>query len=412
MSAEIAKILFVIDEPGTLLAIQQLLQNDNWECRFADNGGAALEILSKDSYELVIADQSLSQTGGSELLQTIRQLHPQTVRLLLTEQTQPDNNVECLATGCAQQILPHPWIDQEFKEIIRSALRQSALQKEYSPEFQTLINSIPLLPTLPESYSRVRSCIVGDEVDIEKMATIINQDVSISTILLHWANSALFGQRFQVDTVKKAIIVLGTDIVQNLILSEAINRTVAANIPVIKGFDLQLFKKHSMATAVIARLLLKALYSTDKNRQDRAFIAGLLHDMGILAAASFFPRQFEHSIEAAQNRPCSLVEAERQCYATSHAEIGAFLAEWWSLPPLLVNAIAWHHQPRSTPVDEEIVVATFLANRLSCQFSYSGGFETVPQEIPQDYRNLFFLDEEAIEILQNECDKTVLTLLH
>lgn len=412
MSAEIAKILFVIDEPGTLLAIQQLLQNDNWECRFADNGGAALEILSKDSYELVIADQSLSQTGGSELLQTIRQLHPQTVRLLLTEQTQPDNNVECLATGCAQQILPHPWIDQEFKEIIRSALRQSALQKEYSPEFQTLINSIPLLPTLPESYSRVRSCIVGDEVDIEKMATIINQDVSISTILLHWANSALFGQRFQVDTVKKAIIVLGTDIVQNLILSEAINRTVAANIPVIKGFDLQLFKKHSMATAVIARLLIKSLYSNDKDRQDRAFIAGLLHDMGILAAASFFPRQFEHAIEAAHARPCSLIEAEHQSYATSHAEIGAFLAEWWSLPPLLVNAIAWHHQPRSTPVDEEIVVATFLANRLSCQFSYSGGFETVPQEMPKDYRNLFFLDEEAIEILQNECDKTVLTLLH
>jgi HD-like signal output (HDOD) protein len=412
MLADSAKILIVVDDPVLRKTLQQLLLNESWDCRFAGSGDTALEMLNTEPFELIVADQALNQSGGIELLHKVRQHHPQTTRLLLAEQTQVNSSVEFLATGCAQQVLPRPWIDQEFKEIIRSALRQSALQKQYSPEFQALINSIPLLPTLPESYSRVRSCIVGDEVDIEKMAATINQDVSMTSILLHWANSALFGQRFQVDTTKKAIIVLGTDIVENLILSEAISRTIAANTTAIKGFELQLFKKHSIATAVIARLLIKTLYHSDKDRQDRAFIAGLLHDMGILAAASFFPQQFEQAIEIAQNRPTSLIEAEHQTYASSHAEIGAFLAEWWSLPPLLVNAIAWHHQPRSTPVDEEIVVATCLANRLSCQFNYGGGFETVTQDIPEDYRKLFFLNDEATEILQNECNKTILTLLH
>ncbi|MCW8893114.1 MAG: HDOD domain-containing protein, partial [Deltaproteobacteria bacterium] len=320
--------------------------------------------------------------------------------------------VKALVEGYTQQIIPKPWIDQELKEIIRSALRQCTQQKKHSLEFQTLINSIPLLPTLPESYSNVRSCIVDDEVDIEKMANYISQDVAIASALLHWANSALFGQRFQVDTIKKAIVVLGTDIVENLVLSEAVNRTLAEQIPVVEGFDFAKFKKHSMATAVISRLLIKSLHLTDFVRHDRAFVAGLLHDMGKLAAVSFFPEQFATAIENAKKRRCPLPEAEIAVYGTQHAEIGAFLAEWWALPPFIVNAICWHHQPQSTPVEEDVIAAAHVANLLSYQFHYGSNGDTTVRGIADEYRIKFYLTEEAIEILKTETDKTFSDLVN
>lgn len=290
------------------------------------------------------------------------------VRIFLTAQPRQKNVIKALVEGHTQQIIPAPWIDQELKEILRSALRQKRQQRKHSPEFQALINSVPLMPALPESYTNVRSCITGDEINIEKMADYISQDVSFSTALLHWANSALFGQRFQVDSIKKAIIVLGTDIVENLILSESVNRTIAGSVPEVQGFDLHQFKKHSMATAVISRLLIKSICSSDVVKHDRAFVSGLLHDMGKLAAASFFPKRLEKSIAIAKERNCPLLEAETKVYATNHAELGAFLAEWWALPPFIVNAISWHHQPQSTPIEQDVIAATYVANQLSYHF--------------------------------------------
>lgn len=412
MNILIPKILFIDDEQRILKLLQRLLQDEDWDCHFVSNAMEALDFLQDKQVDLVVSDVKIGDMDGVQLIAEIRKLYPSIVRIFLTGYAEQDDVIKALAAGHAQQIIPKPWIDQELKEIIRSALRQSTQQKKHSPEFQALINSIPLLPSLPESYSNVRSCIIGDEVDIEKMADYISQDVAISSVLLHWANSALFGQRFQVDTIKKAIIVLGTDIVENLILSESVNRTIAGRLPEIKGFDFGKFKKHSMATAVLSRLLIKSLLPTDSVQHDRAFIAGLLHDMGKLAAASFFPAQFEKAIELAIRRRYPLTETEREIYGTDHAELGSFLAEWWALPPFIVNAICWHHQPQSTPIDQNIITATHVANLLSYQFHFGSNGDTCLRGIADEYREKFYLTEEANEILRTETEKTIGALVN
>ncbi len=406
------KILFVDDEQNILKSLQQLLQDEDWDCHFVSSAREALSFLQTEPVDLVISDVMMPDMDGIQLVSEIRKLYPSIIRMFLTSYAKQENIIEALAEGYSQQIIPKPWLDQELKEIIRSALRQSAQQKKHSPEFQILINSIPLLPSLPKSYSNVRSCIVGNEIDIEKMADYISQDVAISGALLRWANSALFGQRFQVNTIKKAIIVLGTDIVENLVLSESINQTIARNVPEVKGFDFAKFEKHSMATAIIARLLIKSLHCTDLARHDRAFITGLLHDMGKLVAANFFSDQFAQAIALAKKRKCPLIEAEMETYGTQHAELGSFLAEWWALPPFIVNTICWHHQPQSTPVEQDIIFAVHVANLLSYQFHYGSNGDTFPREIAEEYRDKFYLTEETIEILQAETEKTIQAVAH
>lgn len=411
MNSNAPKILFADAEKETLDSLQRLLLNESWNCYYVSSAREALDFLQSTEVDLVVTDITLPDMDGVEFLSDIRNCYPSTIRMFLTSSTQQDNITKALADGYTQQIIPNPWIDQELKEIIRSALRQSTQQKKHSREFQTLINSIPLLPSLPKSYSNVRSCIVGDEVDIEMMAKYISQDVAISSALLLWANSALFGQRFQVDTIKKAIIVLGTDIVENLILSESVNRTIAGKLPEIKGFDFGKFKKHSMATAVISRLLIKSLLPTDFDQHDRAFVAGLLHDMGKLVTATYFPVRFEKAIELAKQRRCPLTETEKEVYATDHAELGGFLAEWWNLPAFIVSVIRWHHQPQATPIEQDIIAATHVANLLSYQFHFGSNGDTCLRGIADEYREKFYLNEEANEILRNQTEDTIRALV-
>jgi len=406
-----AGILFIDNDTSILTTLEHLLKHEDWCCYFVNTGSQALDILQTQSIDLVVSEVELSDYDGIQLHREIREKHPEIVRLFLTGQANQQNVTKALVEGYTQQIIPKPWIDQELKEIMHSALRQKKQQRQHSLEFQTLINSVPLMPALPESYTNVRSCITGDEINIEKMANYISQDVAISTALLHWANSALFGQRFQVDTIKKAIIVLGTDIVENLILSESVNKTIAGKTPEVQGFNFKQFKKHSMATAVISRLLIKAIHCSDMVKHDRAFVSGLLHDMGKLAAASFFPKQFERAIAIAKKRNCNLMEAEIKAYGSHHAELGSFLAEWWALPPFIVNAINWHHQPKSTPVEPDVIAAAHVADLLSYQFNYGASDDFLDCEIDQEYRDKFFLSDEAIEILKAETDKTIMSLV-
>lgn len=404
MTEQAEKILFVDDEASILSALKRLLIDEKWDCHFVLSAKEALELLAKEKFDLLVSDVMMPEMDGCELLAEVKKNHPSVIRLFLTGFAKKEKVSKALTEGYAQQIIPKPWIDQELKEIIRSALRQSAQQKKHSQKFQTIINSIPLLPALPESYSQVQNCILDDDVNIEKMADIIGLDVAMSSTLLHWANSALFGQRFRVDTIKKAIVVLGTDIVINLILSESVSQSMASATPQIDGFDLKRFKSHSIATAIIARLLIKSLHSSNSDLQDRVFIAGLLHDIGKLVAASHFSQSFSTALQESKQRGCPLYEIETETLRTTHAELGSFLAEWWALPHFIVSAIQLHHDPASSPIEPEIVDAVHLANLITYRIGYGCNDEKIEQKINQNLWNKFYLTEEGLEILQVETE--------
>ncbi len=412
MNPHTVKILFVDDEQSILKSLQHLMADEKWHCYYASSAQEALDLLTTVEVDLLVSDVMMPGIDGIELLTQVKKRYPKTVRIFLTAYAKQGKVVTALAEGNAQQIIPKPWIDQELKEVIRSALRQSNQQKKFSGKFQTLLNSMPLLPPLPESYAQVQSCISADEVDIEKMAIIIGQDVAMSTALLHWANSALFGQRFRVDTIKKAIVVLGTDIVVNLVLSEAVSQSVANTELHIDGFDLKNYKAHSIATAIIARLLIKALHASDSDLQDKAFVAGLLHDMGKLIEANHIGKSFSAAVQHAEKHNCSLAEAEKTTIGTSHAELGSFLAEWWTLPHFIGEAILLHHQPKASSIEPQIVNAVYLANQLSYRLGFGCNGEKIPRDIDPVIWNKFYLTEEGLEILQAETETVLSTICY
>jgi len=410
MSDDNAKILFIESESQFIDSLRSLTANEEWDCHFATCTSDALTLLENITIDLIVADINSTDINHNDFIKNIYTNYPSTIRIFLTGQPKAHSTLKALASGYVQQIVPKPWNDQEFKDIIRSAIRQSKQQKKHSTQFQKLINSVPLLPMLPKSYEKIRSCTTNGEIDIQKMEAAIVQDAAISTILLHWANSALFGQRFHVDTIKKAIIIIGTDIVESLILSESINRSITLKLPNVNGFYFSEFKKHSMATAIIARLLIKSLLPTDFIQHDRAFISGLLHDIGKLVAANFFSSKFEKAIVLAHKNNIPLLDAEYKIFKTDHAELGAFIAEWWALPPFIVNAIRWTHQPNSSPIDQDVIIATNIANILSLKFGYGCKNEATIATIDAKYIDKFCLTDDANEILKAETDQIFIKL--
>ncbi|MEW6600986.1 MAG: response regulator [Nitrospirota bacterium] len=401
MSNRPQSILFVDDEQNVLKSLRRLLHDEPWDLFFADSGNKGIEILEKEKIDLIISDVRMPGMDGIEFLKRVKRYYPHVVRIFLSGHADHRAVVQALAEGSAQQLLPKPWKDEELKEVIRGALKQAAGLQRKSEKLQKIINSLSSLPSLPHTYLKVKKCLVDiDNVSIDQIADLIEEDTAISAELLRWANSALFGQRHQVDTVKRAVLVLGLDIVEGLVLSGAVFSSVVPRS--VEGFDLSAFQTHSIACGITAKLLISELPYMDPKDEDWAFTAGLLHDIGKLIEARYLEEQFKKIIIMAREKKITIFRAEAEILGTTHEEIGAHLADWWSLPSFIVNAIRWHHEPALCNADREIIAAVHLADVLVQQFALgTSGNYSLPEADPEVLARFNLTEETSLSIKES-----------
>ncbi len=396
-------VLFVDDEQNVLNSLKRLLYDEPWSTFFADSGADGLEILKKENVDLVISDVRMPVTDGIAFLKQVKELYPQVVRIFLSGHADHKAVIQALAEGSAQQLIPKPWKDEELKEVIRGALIQAKELKKKNERLQKIINSLSSLPPLPKTYLKIKECLLDtDNVSIDQIADIIEMDASISAELLRWANSALFGQMHQVDTVKRAVLVLGFDIVEGLVLSESIFGSASPDIRDIEGFSLDSFQAHSIACGITAKILISEMPDADPKKADRAFTAGLLHDIGKLLEIRYLEDQFKKIIDTARQKNTTLINAEQEVLGTTHEEIGGYLADWWSLPSFLVNAIRWHHEPSLCKADHDIIAAVHIADVLAHQFELGASGNYCPLEADQECWVRFNLTDEDLTSIKED----------
>lgn len=199
-----------------------------------------------------------------------------------------------------------------------------------------MIEDIESLPTLPIIVSQVLHELNNPNSAIKDIASIIMRDQAISTKILKLVNSAFYSFPKRVGTVSHAISILGFEAVRGLILGISIIDTFK-----VKEFDLAMFWKHSIQTAVMAGYVAKRVHYL---RDDEAFTAGLIHDIGRLVLMLKKPEIYKQVIQAAHIANKTNIEIERQYLQTDHAVIGAELAKLWNFPTSYVEAIGRHHQ--------------------------------------------------------------------
>jgi putative nucleotidyltransferase with HDIG domain len=123
-------VLFIDDEANILKALQRLLRNEPCRVITANRGSEALEILDRERPQVVVSDQRMPEISGVDLLQSVRQRHPDVIRILLTGYTEMNVAVEAINRGEIFRLVTKPWNDEELKATLRQAFDTHDLKSE------------------------------------------------------------------------------------------------------------------------------------------------------------------------------------------------------------------------------------------------------------------------------------------
>jgi putative nucleotidyltransferase with HDIG domain len=200
------------------------------------------------------------------------------------------------------------------------------------------------LPESPEIVAAYHNVIANPMSSANDIADVVNRSPSLTALLLKIANSPLFGFMSRVDTISRAVTLLGTREIGELVTGISIMR-VFRDIPA-ELIDMPTFLRHSLACGILSRIL--AARKNLKNTE-RLFVAGLLHDIGRLIWYRYFPEQAKLSLYMAKRTGLPLYEIEEECLGINHGQMAGYLLTKWELPPTLANTIVYHHRPSRSP---------------------------------------------------------------
>lgn len=216
----------------------------------------------------------------------------------------------------------------------------------------------PRLPSLPTIALEVIELVQQKNVDIKQIADTIKMDPALSSKILKTVNSSFYGQAYSISTISHALVVLGLNSVKTLALGFSLVNNLADQGG--DGFDHMEFWKRSLFTATASKALAQ---KAGVLQQEEAFLGGLLQDLGMLTMNQTLGNEYNTLIAKSIGSHANLLECEINDLDLPHTEVGAKLAESWSLPALLCGAIRFHHTPDEAGVDvRQVVQCVALGN--------------------------------------------------
>jgi HD-like signal output (HDOD) protein len=231
---------------------------------------------------------------------------------------------------------------------------------------------------------------------VEQLEEVIASDPSIAARILRIANSAFFGYAQKVDSISRAIILLGFETVKSLALSTSVFDLFSGAAET--RLDRQRFWLHSIACGRAAQMI--AQDSDARPYHSTAFLAGLLHDIGKLVLDLWFYEEYSRVLLEVEKGEDCISEVEQRLLGFDHADAGAWFANSWGLPPTLTEPIGKHH---SLDVDEEseafIIAAVHVADVICRQQRIgSSAADAVPELNPLAMQILKLTDESLAAV--------------
>jgi putative nucleotidyltransferase with HDIG domain len=275
-------VLFIDDEANILKALQRLMRNEPWKVLTANRGAEALELLDKVKPQVVVSDQRMPEISGVDLLQAVRQKHPDVIRILLTGYTEMNVAVEAINRGEIFRLVTKPWNDEELKATLRQAFDTFELKSEIRR-----LNQVTREQNLRlQELNRDLEVTVRDRT---KQLFDKHQELRIAYI----------------QTIKA--------------LAEAVD----AKDPYTRG--------HSERVGVYASKMGREL-GLPRDQIERVYIAGLLHDLGKIGVR-----------DAVIRKPAKLTDEEYE-EIKEHSVIGARILSQVEFLADVVTCVRHHHE--------------------------------------------------------------------
>ncbi|MFO0629946.1 MAG: HDOD domain-containing protein [Polyangiales bacterium] len=316
------RVLFVDDEPRVLEGIERMLFDvaDGWEIHLAEDGDAALGLLAQQEFAVVISDMRMPGMDGAALLEQVRHLHPATVRVILSGQT--DERSARRALRVAHRFLSKPCSGANIVEVLRRAERMNSVIA--SPSLRAAIASVDQLPTPAATYYELTALLADEGASIQAIMALVRRDPALTAKVLQIANSAMFARGAAATAdLQGAVLVLGTRLLSSLALAEGAfsHAGRGASAPALAAMQARALRAAHAAWRL-------AHGSEDR---EAAFSGALLAEVGRLLLVG--------------------TETEREVRDMDevHPSVGAYLLSIWGLPDQVVDAVATHRRANLIP---------------------------------------------------------------
>ena len=205
---------------------------------------------------------------------------------------------------------------------------------------RTCIANIDAMPTIPVILRPLLHCLdqPAEEIDVDRIVELISQDKSIIAQCIRMANSALFMRSKPAETIRAAVMSLGMWRVRDLLFSNTLSKVIPHDRWVV---DPEVFWRHSLAVAMVSRKFAEMIDYPDP---EKAYLAGLLHDIGTVVNCMVVPDEFRAAMEKGSREHIPLDEAEQAVMGFTHCDAGRILADAWKIPADIGDALELHHR--------------------------------------------------------------------
>jgi len=352
------RILFVDDDLRFLdaLSVGMIPRAARWNMTFVESGARAIQELERSPQDVLVADVRMPAMDGAQLLRTVREQWPDTVRIVLSGGADLGDVIRLLPV--AHQYLSKPCPAKQLEEVIERSLGVKAILSKQ--ELRALMGSTDQLPAQPRVFTRLQVAMANEKISAREVSRIIRADAMVTAKVLQIVNSAFFGPARRVTSIEQAVMYLGFPAVRNLAMCAEVfahrpsSRTVAP-------LSLERLQQHANRVAAVVHTL-----TAGTPLDDDAVLAALLHDIGYWVLVQERPRELEKALELAIAERIPMHEAEMRVLGASHAEVGAYLLGLWGLPYPIVEAVARHHAPQSVRIGKfDVLAALTVAMALS-----------------------------------------------
>jgi len=222
------------------------------------------------------------------------------------------------------------------------------------------VQQIETLPAIPAVFLPLLKLLSNsaEEVKVDEVVRLVSYDNTIAGQCLRLAGSPLFGLAQAPKSIKGAVITLGLRRVETILLTCCLGQAFPATKWVL---DPAVFWRHSLGCAMVCRKFSEKLAAADS---ERAYMAGLLHDIGFMVNCLAFSKEFSKAMASAGQEGIPLGEAEQSTMGFTHCETGRALAEKWRLADDIIEVITHHHAVEQSQKAQPLVALVHLSDLL------------------------------------------------
>jgi putative nucleotidyltransferase with HDIG domain len=222
------------------------------------------------------------------------------------------------------------------------------------------VQHIESMPAIPAVFLPLLNLLSGsgENVNVDEVVRLVSYDNTIAAQCLRVAASPLFGMALPPKSIKAAVISLGLRRVETILLTCCLGQAFPSKKWVL---DPAVFWRHSLGCAMVCRKFSEKLGAAD---HEKAYMAGLLHDIGFMVNCLVFSSEFAKAMERALQEEIALDEAERLTMGFTHCETGRALAEQWKLADGVIEVIAHHHAIEQCQKSQPLVALVHLSDLL------------------------------------------------